>query len=81
LLLGGIMANIERGLENLRGVENIFPSFQRRDISELISSLKGVTATESEEVNETEIIRNFLENELQESLQNLSESLNNLQNS
>jgi hypothetical protein len=81
LLLGGIMANIERGLENLRGVENIFPRFQRKDIFELISSLKGSTATESEEVDEIEIIRNFLEDELQESLQNFGKSLNNLLNS
>jgi hypothetical protein len=44
--------------------------------------LKGSTATElGEEVNEREIIRNFLENKLQQNLQNLSKSLNNIQTS
>jgi hypothetical protein len=73
------MANIEKGLENLREVD--FPRFQRKDISELISSLKGATTIEFEEVNEIEIIRNFLEEKLQQNLQNLTESLDDIQTS
>jgi hypothetical protein len=44
------MANIEKGLENFREVERevekIFSRFQREEVSELRSSLKGSTATE-----------------------------------